>query len=73
DNTVPVAQGHFYLAMDSDFAVIDVKHMALTRLFTDLFIDSVGEQFYPEELAGLSYHLSSHQGGLTLHTAGLSS
>lgn len=47
--------------------------MALTRLFTDLFMDSVGEQFYPAELAGLSYHLTSHQGGLTLHTAGLSS
>ena len=73
DNTFRVAKGHFYLAMDSDFAVKDVKHMALTRLFTDLFMDSVGEQFYPAELAGLSYHLTSHQGGLTLHTAGLSS
>ena len=73
DNTFRVAKGHFYLALDSDFAVKDVKHMALTRLFTDLFMDSVGEQFYPAELAGLSYHLTSHQGGLTLHTAGLSS
>jgi insulysin len=73
DATFRVAKGHFYLAMDSDFAVKDVKHMALTRLFSDLFMDSVGEQFYPAELAGLSYHLTSHQGGLTLHTAGLSS
>ncbi|WP_372761787.1 insulinase family protein [Pseudoalteromonas sp.] len=73
DNTFRVVKGHFYLAMDSDYAVKDVKHMALTRLFSDLFMDSVGEQFYPAELAGLSYHLTSHQGGLTLHTAGLSS
>ncbi|WP_405632568.1 insulinase family protein [Pseudoalteromonas sp. Ld20] len=73
DNTFRVAKGHFYLAMDSDFAVKDIKHMALTRLFADLFMDSVAEQFYPAELAGLSYHLTSHQGGLTLHTAGLSS
>ncbi|WP_352296551.1 insulinase family protein [Pseudoalteromonas sp. 20-MNA-CIBAN-0454] len=73
DNTFRVAKGHFYLAMDSDFAIKDVKHMALTRLFSDLFMDSVSEQFYPAELAGLSYHLTSHQGGLTLHTAGLSS
>jgi secreted Zn-dependent insulinase-like peptidase len=72
DTTFRVAKGHFYLAMDSDFAVKDVKHMALTRLFSDLYMDSVGEQFYPAELAGLSYHLTSHQGGLTLHTAGLS-
>lgn len=73
DNTFRVAKGHFYLAMDSHFAVKDIKHMALTRLFADLFMDSVAEQFYPAELAGLSYHLTSHQGGLTLHTAGLSS
>ncbi len=73
DNTFRVAKGHFYLAMDSDFAVKDIKHIALTRLFADLFMDSVAEQFYPAELAGLSYHLTSHQGGLTLHTAGLSS
>ncbi|MCQ8877745.1 insulinase family protein [Pseudoalteromonas shioyasakiensis] len=73
DNTFRVAKGHFYLAMDSDYAVKDIKHMALTRLFADLFMDSVAEQFYPAELAGLSYHLTSHQGGLTLHTAGLSS
>ena len=73
DNTFRVAKGHFYLAMDSHCAVKDIKHMALTRLFADLFMDSVAEQFYPAELAGLSYHLTSHQGGLTLHTAGLSS
>ncbi|MEM0515373.1 insulinase family protein [Pseudoalteromonas sp. YIC-827] len=73
DATYRVAKGHFYLAIDSHLAVKDVQHMALTRLFADLFIDCVAEQFYPAELAGLNYHLSSHQGGLTLHTAGLSS
>ena len=73
DSTYRVAKGHFYLALDSKLAVKDVKHMALTRLFADLFIDCVAERFYPAELAGLNYHISSHQGGLTLHTAGLSS
>ncbi|MFY8272845.1 insulinase family protein [Pseudoalteromonas sp. SSDWG2] len=73
DSTYRVAKGHFYLALDSKLAVKDVQHMALTRLFADLFIDCVAERFYPAELAGLNYHISSHQGGLTLHTAGLSS
>ncbi|WP_462157711.1 insulinase family protein [Pseudoalteromonas sp. GB56] len=73
DATYRVAKGHFYLALDSKLAVKDVQHMALTRLFADLFIDCVAERFYPAELAGLNYHISSHQGGLTLHTAGLSS
>ncbi|KZN63641.1 insulinase family protein [Pseudoalteromonas luteoviolacea] len=73
DATFRVTKGHFYLELDSETSITDNKAMALTRLFADLFMDSVAEQFYSAELAGLSYHLTSHQGGLTLHTAGLSS
>ncbi len=72
DSSYRVAKGHFYLSLDSELTVQSIKHMAMTRLFADLFMDSVAEQFYPAELAGLSYHLASHQGGLTLHTWGLS-
>jgi secreted Zn-dependent insulinase-like peptidase len=35
-------------------------------------MDSLAEPFYSAELAGLNYHITSHQGGLTLNTAGLS-
>ncbi|ESP94900.1 insulinase family protein [Pseudoalteromonas luteoviolacea] len=73
DATFRVTKGHFYLELDSEASISNHKAMALTRLFADLFMDSVAEQFYSAELAGLSYHLTSHQGGLTLHTAGLSS
>ncbi|AOT07385.1 insulinase family protein [Pseudoalteromonas luteoviolacea] len=73
DATFRVTKGHFYLEIDSEASISNHKAMALTRLFADLFMDSVAEQFYSAELAGLSYHLTSHQGGLTLHTAGLSS
>ncbi|MBQ4860941.1 insulinase family protein [Pseudoalteromonas sp. MMG013] len=72
DVTFRVTKGHFYIEIDSPIAVANVKSMALTRLFADLLMDSMAEQFYPAELAGLNYHISSHQGGLTLHTAGLS-
>lgn len=72
DNQYRVAKGHFYLAIDSLTAVKDVQHMAMTRLLADLFMDKVAEEFYPAELAGLSYQLTTHQGGLTLHTSGLS-
>ena len=65
-------KGHFYMALDSYFAVKSVTNMALTRLFSDLFMDHVAQDFYPAELAGLSYQLSIHQGGLTLHTSGIS-
>lgn len=67
-----VAKGHFYLEIDSLVAIENEQHIAMTRLFADLFMDSVAEQFYPAELAGLNYHLTSHQGGLTLQTSGLS-
>lgn len=67
-----VAKGHFYLEIDSLIAIENEQHIAMTRLFADLFMDSVAEQFYPAELAGLNYHLTSHQGGLTLQTSGLS-
>jgi secreted Zn-dependent insulinase-like peptidase len=67
-----IIKGHFYMALDSYFAVQSVTNMALTRLFSDLFMDHVAQDFYPAELAGLSYQLSIHQGGLTLHTSGIS-
>lgn len=72
DATFRVTKGHFYIEIDSPVAVESTKSMALTRLFADLLMDGMAEQFYPAELAGLNYHISSHQGGLTLHTAGLS-
>ncbi|MEI5639378.1 MULTISPECIES: insulinase family protein [unclassified Pseudoalteromonas] len=71
DVTFRVTKGHFYLEIDSAPSVQCHKHMALSRLFADLFMDAVAERFYSAELAGLSYHINSHQGGLTLHTAGL--
>ncbi len=72
DHTFNVAKGHIYLAIDSPLAVESTQAMAMTRLFADLFMDCAAEPFYPAELAGLTYHLASHQGGLTLHTSGLS-
>ncbi|WP_462173311.1 insulinase family protein [Pseudoalteromonas xiamenensis] len=72
DGKFRVAKGHFYLEIDSMVAVENEQHIAMTRLFADLFMDCVAEQFYPAELAGLNYHLTSHQGGLTLQTSGLS-
>lgn len=72
NSTFRVAKGHFYIALDSKVTIESITNMAMTRLFSDLFMDKVAEQFYPAELAGMNYQLSAHQGGLTLHTWGLS-
>jgi len=72
DTEFKVTKGHLYIEIDSKVAVSSVKNMALTRLMADLLMDSLAEPFYSAELAGLNYHITSHQGGLTLNTAGLS-
>ena len=72
DTEFKVTKGHIYIEIDSKVAVNCVKNMALTRLLADLLMDSLAEPFYSAELAGLNYHITSHQGGLTLNTAGLS-
>jgi secreted Zn-dependent insulinase-like peptidase len=72
DTEFKVTKGHLYIEIDSKVAVNCVKNMALTRLLADLLMDSLAEPFYSAELAGLNYHITSHQGGLTLNTAGLS-
>lgn len=73
DTLFDVPKGHMYLAFDCNNAVHSVRTLAITRLFTELFIDSVIEENYYAELAGLNYTLYVHQGGLTLHSSGLSS
>ena len=72
DSQFGVTKGHFYLEVDSKVAIKSIKKMALTRLLADLLMDDLAESFYNAELAGLNYHITSHQGGLTLHTTGLS-
>jgi secreted Zn-dependent insulinase-like peptidase len=72
DSTFRVPKGHIYVGIDSPFAVASIKNIAMTRLFVELFRDTVTEEFYDAELAGIHYHLYAHQGGVTLQLAGLS-
>ncbi len=72
DSQFNVPKGHIYLAIDCPASCQNVYTIAQTRLFTELVMDRVIEQNYYAELAGMHYHLYVHQGGLTLHTSGLS-
>ena len=72
DNTFKVPKGYIYLGIDAPFTIKDSKHIAMTRLFVDLYSDAVIEQHYDAELAGIHYHLFSHQGGMTLQLSGVS-
>jgi insulysin len=72
DNTFKVPKGYIYLGIDAPLTMKDSKNIAMTRLFVDLYSDAVIEQHYDAELAGIHYHLFSHQGGMTLQLSGVS-
>lgn len=72
DNTFKVPKGYIYIGIDAPLTIKDNKHIAMTRLFVDLYSDAVIEQHYDAELAGIHYHLFSHQGGMTLQLSGVS-
>ena len=72
DNTFKVPKGYIYLGIDAPITIKSNKHIAMTRLFVDLYSDAVIEQHYDAELAGIHYHLFSHQGGVTLQLSGVS-
>jgi secreted Zn-dependent insulinase-like peptidase len=72
DTTFKVPKGYIYLGIDSPYSIKSVETIAMTRLFVDLYTNTVVEENYDAELAGIHYHLYAHQGGLTLQLSGIS-
>ncbi|MEI6895236.1 MAG: insulinase family protein [Colwellia sp.] len=72
DHTFKVPKGYLYIGIDSPFVVATTANIAMTRLFVDLYTDTVIEENYDAELAGLHYHLYAHQGGVTVQLSGYS-
>jgi secreted Zn-dependent insulinase-like peptidase len=72
DATFKVPKGYIYLGIDSPYSIESVENIAMTRLFVDLYTNTVVEENYDAELAGIHYHLYAHQGGITLHISGIS-
>ncbi|KGJ87417.1 insulinase family protein [Colwellia psychrerythraea] len=72
DRTFNVPKGYLYIGIDSPFVVDSIANIAMTRLFVDLYTDTVIEENYDAELAGIHYHLYAHQGGVTVQLSGYS-
>ncbi|GIU01924.1 peptidase M16 [Shewanella algidipiscicola] len=70
DDEFNVPKGHIYLSLDSQQATATPRHAALTRLYVEMLLDYLTEYTYPAEVAGLSYNIYPHQGGITLHLTG---
>ena len=72
DTTFKVPKGYIYLGIDSPYSIKSINTIAMTRLFVDLYTNTVVEENYDAELAGIHYHLYAHQGGITLQLSGIS-
>jgi len=72
DTTFKVPKGYIYLGIDSPCSIESVDTIAMTRLFVDLYTNTVVEENYDAELACIHYHLYAHQGGITLQISGIS-
>lgn len=70
DTIFNVPKGYIYIGIESPIAVESDKNIAMTRLFVDMFRDSIAEKYYDAEIAGMQYHLYTHQGGMTLQLSG---
>jgi len=72
DTTFKVPKGYIYLGIDSPYSIASIENIAMTRLFVDLYTNTVVEENYDAELACIHYHLYAHQGGITLQVSGIS-
>ena len=72
DATFKVPKGYIYISIDAPNSVKNIKTIAMTRLLVDLYSDTLIEENYDAELAGIHYHLYAHQGGISLQLSGIS-
>ncbi|GAD88368.1 peptidase M16 family protein [Vibrio halioticoli NBRC 102217] len=67
-----VPKGSLYIAIDSPCSVNNPQNIVKLRLCVELFMESLSRQSYQAEIAGMSYNIYAHQGGLTLTISGFS-
>ncbi|MEZ8967516.1 peptidase M16 [Vibrio breoganii] len=67
-----VPKGSLYIAIDSPCSVKDPQSIVKLRLCVELFMEALSRQSYQAEIAGMSYNIYAHQGGLTLTISGFS-
>ncbi|MEZ8143413.1 peptidase M16 [Enterovibrio norvegicus FF-454] len=70
DTDFRVPKGVVYVAIDSPYAVKSVENIVKTRVSVEMLLEAINEAAYPAEVAGLSYNLYAHQGGVTLKLSG---
>ncbi|WP_440904404.1 insulinase family protein [Catenovulum sp. SX2] len=72
DQVFKLPHAHVYVGLDLPNSQGSAKKQVLTRLYVELVLDSIMGENYQAETAGLTYSITPHQGGLTLHIQGYS-
>ncbi|MBU2896440.1 insulinase family protein [Vibrio hepatarius] len=72
DGEFRVPKGVIFVAIDSPNSVANAKNIVKTRICVEMFLDSLAKETYQAEIAGMSYNMYSHQGGVTLTLSGFS-
>ena len=64
-------KGHCFVQLNLPHSVACCANMAAIRLWVELFMDNVNQQFYPATTVGLVYQVHVQHQGISLHTSGL--
>ncbi|MBL4830833.1 MAG: insulinase family protein [Aliivibrio sp.] len=67
-----IPKGVIYIAIDSPHAVSTARKIVKTRLCVEMLMDSLSQETYQAEVAGMNYNIYAHQGGVTLAISGFS-
>ncbi len=65
-------KAHIYLHLMLPHSMQNATSYACARLWCDLLLDQLNEQYYDAEIAGLHFNLYTQQTGITLHLSGYS-
>ena len=65
-------KGHIFVQLSLPNSVGGCEQLAATRLWVELFLDNVNQQFYAATTIGLVYNLHVQRQGISIHTSGLS-
>ncbi len=65
-------KGHCFVQLSLPHSIGSCGNMAATRLWVELFLDNINQQFYPATTVGLVYQAHVQHQGISLHTSGLS-
>ncbi len=65
-----VPKGTIHLSIGSQYTVSSIENIVKTKLYIELFLDSINESTYHAQVAGLNYHCYTTQVGVNLILSG---